>query len=67
MSGHNPNAGENHMNYSSGDAGTINDSKGVEDGLSMIQGGSCKNAEKVSQNQRPKANSHTKMGYRIGT
>lgn len=67
MKDHNPNVGENQMHYSAGDEGSRNDSAGVTSGLSMVESCGCKNAEKVSVNQRPKANSMSKNGFRIGT
>lgn len=64
---HNPNVGENQTHFSGGMEGSRNDSAGVTSGLSMVESCSCKNAEKVSVNQRPKANSHKSGKYRIGT
>lgn len=67
MSNHNPNVGENQTHYNGGMSGSRNDSAGVTSGLSMVESCGCKDAEKVSVNQRPKANSMSKGGYRIGT
>lgn len=67
MSGHNPNVGENQVHYSGGGKGSNSDSAGVASGLSMVSSCECKNAESVSQNQRPKAHSTKAGSYRIGT
>ncbi len=52
-----PNAGENHMAYdaSSSRSSTsgIGDSVGVQDGLSHLEAAPVKNAEMVTENQRP--------------
>lgn len=67
MKDHNPNAGENQTHYSGGGKGSNSDSAGVTSGLSMVSSCGCKNAESVSVNQRPKANSMKSGSYRIGT
>lgn len=65
---HNPNAGENHMHYTSSGSSKGGLSAGVEDGLSMVEGCDVKNYEKVCQNQRPKGNRHgAGKGFVIGT
>ena len=53
MSDYSPNAGENHMTYSSGGAESVGDSAGVVDGLSTLEAAPVKNAEMVTMNQRP--------------
>lgn len=58
---HDPNAGENVMHYE-GNAEMkrdmmIADKAGVEDGLGMLMPCEVKNAEMVTMNQRPMANS----------
>jgi len=64
---HNPNAGENSINYaSSRTAGSV-DKSGVESGLSYSMKADVKNAETVCQAQRPDANSTKSGGFRIGT
>jgi len=53
---HNPNAGENETHYSSSGSSKGGLSAGVADGLSSATSMEVKNAEGVSQNQRPKGN-----------
>lgn len=68
MNQHNPNAGENQTHYSGGASskGGV-PSAGVASGLSSSQSCSVKNAESMSQNQRPKARSEKTGSFRIGT
>ena len=67
MKDHNPNAGENQTNYSGGSGGSTTMSAGVADGLSSFEKADVKNAENVSQSQRPEANSESSGSFRIGT
>ena len=65
---HNPNAGENNSHYSSGGSKSGGLSSGVQDGLSHAESFDSKNAEGVTQSQRPKSNSKScgkgmKIGY----
>ncbi len=53
---HNPNDGENYTHYTSSGSYKGGLSAGVGDGLSHAMNMSVKNAEGVSQNQRPKSN-----------
>lgn len=52
-----PNAGENHMTYDSSSSrsstSSIGDSAGVKDGLAYLDAAPVKNAEMVTENQRP--------------
>ena len=63
---HNPNAGEGKMHYSSGGAENTADSAGVQDGLSSLESIDVKNAEMVSQNQRPEGRTETVGPYKLG-
>ncbi len=69
MSDYSAEAGENITNYSSSGGGNSGMSAGVGDGLSMTESASdVKNAEHVSQNERPKARrTSAGKGYKIGT
>jgi hypothetical protein len=57
MADYSPNAGENQDHYDSSASRSsttgIGDSAGVQDGLSMVEGTAVKNAETVTDNQRP--------------
>ena len=69
---HNPNAGENQTCWS-GTAGKEGaksgsaDSAGVVSGLSSVEKANVKNAEMVTQNQRPEARRVKAGKYSIGT
>lgn len=67
MDGHNPNEGENQSHYSD-DRGAVGsmDSSGVGDGLSSIEATDVKNAEMVSQNQRPEGRRESAGSFTIG-
>lgn len=63
---HNPNVGENQKHWSAGGSGSNSDSAGVQSGLSSAASCSVKNAETVSQNQRPKARREKAGSFSIG-
>ena len=71
MSGdYSPNAGEGHMTFDSSGSrsGTsgISDSAGVQDGLAAVDGFEAKNAEMVSENQRPEGRREGAGEFEIG-
>ena len=67
MKDHNPNAGENQSHFSSGSSKGSVPSASVQSGLSEAYACDVKNAENVSQAQRPQARSEKSGGFRIGT
>ncbi len=73
--GHNPNDGENEMHFVGNSEGGRDekayDMKGVESGLASMETPEVKNAEYVTQNQRPEGMQHPASGragkFKIGT
>ena len=67
---HDPNMGENQMHWHGNTEmkrdEMIADKAGVEDGLSMVMACEVKNAEPVSQNQRPLQTSMKSGAFKIG-
>ncbi len=68
--GHNPNDGENQIAFSGNSEGGRDESRadkaGVEDGLASMEAISVKNAEYVTENQRPEGMTEKVGAFKIG-